>query len=285
VSPPNDTPLLEAREVSVRFGGLQALDRASVEVHAGRVTALIGPNGAGKSTLLNVLSGFQPPTGGEVRLEGEPILGRAPHELVARGLARTFQDAEVFGRLTVAENVLLAVPGQYSDRLLGPLLRPGRYRRQKAGHLRRVATLLERTGIADHADELASDLSYGVQKQLILARLLATDARLLMLDEPGAGLPRASVEHLGGLLREIVATENRTVLLIDHNMHLVLSFADYIYVLHHGQVIASGTPAEIRADPKVVEVYLSRPPTDDSPSSAVVDKLVEKMTDEAGAPR
>jgi ABC-type branched-subunit amino acid transport system ATPase component len=253
-------PMLEARGVGVRFGGLVALQDASLEIQPGTITALIGPNGAGKSTMLNVLTGFQEPTTGDVLLRGESVLDRPAHSLVHRGMVRSFQSLEVFGKLTAAENMALAVPRQTSDGMLGLVTHPLRARRERAQVVDTVAQLLGRLGIEDAADELAENLSYGVQKQVIVGRLLATGAELLMFDEPGAGLPRAAVESLGRLLRTVVEREGKTILLIDHNMELVLNFADIIYVLHAGQIIASGDAEAIRNDGRVMDVYLSRPP-------------------------
>lgn len=254
----NEPPLMEAREVTVRFGGLLALEEASIEVEQGKVTALIGPNGAGKSTLLHVISGFQRPTRGDVLLRGESIVGQSPHALVRRGLARSFQDLEVFGLLTVAENLALALPNQVSESMFRLMTQPAAVRRERREVIEAVGAILERLGIEEYADELAGNLSYGVQKQVILGRLLATGAELLMFDEPGAGLPRAATENLGTLLRTVVAEEGKSVLLVDHNMDLVLQFADYVYVLHAGRVIVAGTPQEIRDNEQVADVYLSR---------------------------
>ena len=251
-------PLLETRSVTVRFGGLAALHKASITVQAGTLTALIGPNGAGKSTLVQAISGFQTVTAGDVLFKGESIKGRKPHDLVRLGMARTFQDVEIFGQLTVAENVAMALPHQDSDSMLKLFIRPGKIRKERVDVKATVTALLDRLGLLPVADELTGNLSYGMQKQVVLARLLATGAELLIFDEPGAGLPRADVTGLGSLLRQVVAEEGKTVLLIDHNMDLVLDFADYIHVLHLGEVIVSGPPSDIRNNATVLDVYLSR---------------------------
>lgn len=251
-------PLLRTEGVTVRFGGLLALENASIDVQPGTLTALIGPNGAGKSTLVQVVSGFQRPTSGDVLLRGQSIVGRKPHELVKLGLARTFQDVEIFGRLTVAENVAMALPDQGSDSMTRLLTRPWQIHRERGEVTSTVTDILEQLGLMPLADELTENLSFGLQKQVVLGRLLATGAELLIFDEPGAGLPRADVRGLGQLLRETVTTGGKTVLLIDHNMELVLEFADIVHVLHAGRVIVSGTPEQIRNDERVMDVYLSR---------------------------
>jgi ABC-type branched-subunit amino acid transport system ATPase component len=245
---PLEEPLLEARGITVRFGGLVALRDASIDVRPGTITALIGPNGAGKSTLLDVLSGFRPPSYGEVRFRGHDLLRSASYKMAGLGVARTFQNIEVFSRLTAAENVALAVPGRDGESVTTLLTRPRRSRASRAHALDRARELLEAVGIARFADELAGELSYGVQKMLVLARLMATEAELLMLDEPGAGLARTSLDDLAGHMRALVA---------EHNMQLVLDIADFVYVLHHGEVIAGGTPDEIRVNRRVADVYLS----------------------------
>ena len=256
--PPATEPLLRTENVTVRFGGLLALEDASIDVQPGTLTALIGPNGAGKSTLVQVVSGFQRPTSGDVLLRGQSIIGRKPHELVKLGLARTFQDVEIFGRLTVAENVAMALPDQRSDSMTKLLTMPGKIGRERREVNRAVTEILEQLDLMPLADELTENLSFGLQKQVVLGRLLATGAELLIFDEPGAGLPRADVRGLGELLRKTVSSGGKTVLLIDHNMELVLEFADIVHVLHAGRVIVSGTPEEIRNDERVMDVYLSR---------------------------
>lgn len=251
-------PLARAEHISVSFGGLQALVGVSLAVPSNRVTALIGPNGAGKSTLLDVLSGFRRPRTGRVWFDGRDVTNTAPHTRARLGMVRTFQDVEVLRRLTSFENTLVGFPAQLGENLWRLLTSPRPVRKQQSIHRRRALELLDAVGLADKADLRSGDLSYGDQKLLVLARLLASDASLLMLDEPGAGLPGPLVEKLGALLRRAVAEFGKTVLLIDHNMDLVLNYADAVTVLHHGQLVASGTPNQIRADPEVRRVYLAR---------------------------
>jgi len=251
------TPLLQARDITVRFGGLVALRDAGIDVRPAAITALIGPNGAGKSTLLDVISGFRKPDRGHVSFRGQDLLSFSPHKMAGLGVARTFQNVEVFGRLTAAENVALAVPGRDGESVTSLIARPRRARASRRHALARAGELLEAVGIGKHADELAGQLSYGVQKMLVLARLMATEAELLMLDEPGAGLARTSLDDLAGHMRTLVTESGKTLLFVDHNMQLVLDIADFVYVLHHGEVIAGGTPAEIRVNRRVADVYLS----------------------------
>ncbi len=247
--------VLEGKGVSVRFGGLQALSDVNMSVERGRVTAVIGPNGAGKSTLLGVLSGFIVPEAGEVFLEGRNVSKGAAWNRVRWGMARTFQDLEVFANLTVAENVSVAVPSKVARHPLGRFIFPGRFRQERLQNRRRVVELLERVGLIEFADRKAKELSYGQQKLLVVARLMATDAALLLFDEPGAGLGRNNIDDLGEILRSL-AQDGRTVFFTDHNMHLVFGIADYIYVLHHGALVAEGTPDEIQANERVVSIYL-----------------------------
>src|SRR5690606_9867796 len=208
--PMTTEPILSVRDLSVRFGGLKALDRVSLDVPRQRLTALIGPNGAGKSTLLNAVSGFCRPAAGTVIFRGQDISRIPPHHAVRVGMARTFQDLEVMQRLTVTENVLLGYGNQPAERLTRLFFTPLRTRRAHRATGRKTVDILARVGLLDRADSLASELSYGEQKLLTVARLLATDAELLMFDEPGAGLPAENLHQIGTLLREMVA-EGRTV--------------------------------------------------------------------------
>lgn len=250
-------PMLEVQHASVQFGGLRALNDVSLEVPEGKITALIGPNGAGKSTLLGAISGFTRLTEGEVHFRGKNITHMRPSQAIGLGLARTFQDLEVMQRLTVAENVLLGIPDQKAKKLSRLLLTPFATRRDHHEAVQKTVDLLAYVDLLDRADSMASDLSYGEQKLLVVARLLATGADLLMLDEPGAGLPDVNLHHVGAVLRRAVE-DGKTVLLVDHNMDLIMQYADQVTVLHHGQVIATGSPREVQADPRVIDVYLSR---------------------------
>jgi ABC-type branched-subunit amino acid transport system ATPase component len=250
-------PILEVREVSKRFGGVQALDGVSFDVEPGRITGLIGPNGAGKTTLFHVIGGYLRADRGEIRLDGARIDTLPPYRIARLGVARTFQDLKLFRRLSAVENVLLAFPGQPGERVLGAL---GRRRAAPEDPLRRRARgLLEQVGLGPRADEPADRLPYGDQKLLTIARALATGARLVLLDEPVAGLTLGLIDTVLAIVRDLVAG-GRTVLLVDHNMEAVMAVSDRVVALDHGRVIAAGPPEVVRADPTVVATYLGTTP-------------------------
>jgi len=231
-------PLLEIRGVMVRFGGVMAVGGIDLDAEAGQVTGLIGPNGAGKTTLFNVISGMQEPTAGQVFVGGVDITRQAPHRRAKRGLARTFQRLEVFSSLTVRDNVRVATE-------LTTILDVSS----------RVDALLERVGLSHLADFLAGDLPTGSARLVEIARALATEPRLLLLDEPASGLDDSETERLGRLLREL-ATDGLGVLLVEHDMGLVMRVCDHIHVLDLGNIIARGTPNEIQNDGAVLQAYL-----------------------------
>ena len=249
-------PLLRTDGVGVRFGGLVALEDVTIDVEPNIITALIGPNGAGKSTLLHAISGFQPVTSGRVLLRGADITKLPAHARIGLGMARTFQDNEVLPRLTVLENTLLGIQGQSGERVWRLVLTPRQVRRQKRASVERALDILDSLGLRALADRMAGALSYGQQKLLVLARMLATDADLFMLDEPGAGLSSRYIDQVGEALCKMV-TLGKTVVLVDHNMRLIMNYAQRVVVLHHGQVIARGTPEEIKAHPEVLDCYLT----------------------------
>jgi branched-chain amino acid transport system permease protein len=248
--------LLRLEGVARTFGGVRALDGASFAVAAGEVHGLIGPNGAGKTTLLNLVSGLMRPSAGAILLDGARIDGLAPHRIAARGLARTFQHIRLFPALSVLENVLV---GQHRVRrdasfLRRLLLRPSA-RAEEAAARERALALLRRVGLEARAHERASTLSYGEQRRVEVARALASEPRVLLLDEPTAGMNPVEVAAVGALVRE-VARAGHSVLLVEHNVKLVMAVCERITVLDFGRVIASGTPAEVVADPAVVTAYL-----------------------------
>jgi branched-chain amino acid transport system ATP-binding protein len=236
--------LLQIREVSVRFGGVTALDGVSLSAAAGRVTGLIGPNGAGKTTLFNVISGIQPTQSGSVRFDGRDLRRVSPSGRSRAGIGRTFQRLEAFGSLTVRENVLVAIE-----------IRHGRRWMAAAAQRAKADRLLDLVGIAEYGRQRADAVPTGVARLLEVARSLATEPRLLLLDEPSSGLVEAETERFGGLLREL-ADEGRAIVLVEHDMDLVMSVCDHVHVLDFGRVIASGGPAEIHADPRVQQAYL-----------------------------
>ncbi len=257
-----DASLLRLRTVSRSFGGVHALEDVTMEVRAGTVHGLIGPNGAGKTTLINLLTGFYRPTAGRIMLGDARLDGRPPHRIARLGVARTFQNIRLFGALSALDNVLVARRRGTVARSLGRLaLLPGAHRAEQRE--RAVATdLLAGLGV-DAADRRpAGTLSYGDQRRVELARALAIEPRLLLLDEPTAGMNREETDQLGQAVRRLI-TPARAILLIEHDLPLIMSVCDRITVLNFGRVIAEGPPAAIVADPLVVEAYLGREDEDE----------------------
>lgn len=240
--------------LTVRFGGLTAVDGVRLTVHAGTVHALIGPNGAGKSSLLNLISGFYQPTSGEVLFFGEHAGGRQCHELARRGMARTFQNTELFGHMSVLENVLVGFHVHYGSSLTETLLRLARFRREERAFGKRAEQLLSLVGLSDYINDEARYLPFGHQRRLEIARALALRPRLLLLDEPAAGLTHGEIEDLKHLIR-LLADNGVTVVLVEHHVEMVMTISDHITVLEYGKVIASGRVADVRSDPRVVDAY------------------------------
>ena len=247
--------ILRVDNICRSFGGLVALDKVGFDVEQGCIKGIIGPNGAGKTTLFHVISGLLHPDGGQIYLENERITGLKTHQIARRGISRTFQNLSLFGNMTVIENVMVGCHRCTRSGMLAAAIRSPRQRREER-ELRAAATKhLESVGLASEADKAVGSLSFGQRRMVELARALATEPRLLLLDEPASGLNTRETDDLGDLIRHI-RDSGVTVLLVEHDMSLVMDICDDIVVLDFGKNIAEGSPAEIRNDPNVVDIYL-----------------------------
>lgn len=247
--------LLEVAHLSMRFGGLLAINDVSFQLQAGQITSLIGPNGAGKTTVFNVISGHYTPTAGHIRFSGQDITGWAPHRICSAGMSRTFQTIRLFSQLTVLENIMIARHSRTHSGVFGAVLSLPAARREREQVKDDAFALLQKYGLAEFARQQAGGLAYGDQRRLELVRALATEPKLLLLDEPAAGLNPQEVGELGTLIRRI-RDEGVTVLLVEHHMKVVMDISDHIIVLDHGVKIAEGAPAYIRQHPQVIAAYL-----------------------------
>ena len=248
--------MLEVTSLGISFGGLRAVDELSMKIEKGGLVGLIGPNGAGKTTVFNMLTGVYRPTDGGIRLDGQNLIGKKPHDICKLGVARTFQNIRLFSKLTVLDNVKTGLHNQVTYTLAESLLHIGSYRKKERAMDERAMELLRVFGLEGVADYQAANLPYGKQRKLEIARALATDPKLLLLDEPAAGM---NPNETGELMETIELVRKKfgvTVLLIEHDMKLVSGICEYLYVLNFGRLLAEGTPSEVLQNPEVVTAYL-----------------------------
>ena len=248
--------VLEVTHATMRFGGLVAVNDLNMHIDSQEIVALIGPNGAGKTTAFNMITGVYAPTEGSVILQGRSITRMRPDRIASAGIARTFQNIRLFKALTVLDNVLIAQHVRLTASWLGAVLRSPRYRKEEARAYERARELLTYMGLWEVRDEISSSLPYGMQRKLEIARALATQPTLLLLDEPAAGMNPAESAELTELIRGIRDRYHLTVLLIEHHMDVVMDISDRIYVINYGGLIAEGTPAEIQQNDDVIRAYL-----------------------------
>jgi branched-chain amino acid transport system ATP-binding protein len=250
--------ILDVSNVGIRFGGLQALKNVSLVVGKDRISALIGPNGAGKTTLFNIISGFLTPNEGKIIYEGKEIQGMPPFKLTEIGISRTFQNTRLLQDMTVLENVQLGYHCKMKQAFYDVIFQTKKYNNEEKKSKNDALEVLEFAGMVDLKDEFAKNLPYGYQKKLEIARTIATGARLILLDEPCAGMNTAEKEALGVLIESINRDLKKTILLIEHDMRFVMNLSKSITVLNQGRVIAEGEPTEIQNNPYVIEAYLGR---------------------------
>lgn len=248
--------LLKTTDLSIVFGGLKAVSDLNLEINSGELLGLIGPNGAGKTTAFNLLTGVYQPTTGDITFDGKSIVGLKTHQVTQRGIARTFQNIRLFSDLTVLDNVKIAYHFHVKYGVFESIVRMGRYMKEEEDIERKAIDFLKIFGLDGKKDEIARNLPYGEQRRLEIARALAAQPKLLLLDEPAAGMNPQETQQLMEMIRWIREEFKLTILLIEHDMSLVMGVCERIYVLDYGSVIAHGNPQEIRNNPRVIEAYL-----------------------------